>query len=345
MEKGKVSIIIVNWNGGDVFRNCLLSLKKISYPDWELVVIDNASSDGSERFPEELGIKNLTVINNESNVGFAPTNNLGYEKARGEYILLLNNDTEVAPDILESLTSRLSKEKDLGVIQPKIYLMDKPGYLDNCGSFLTKTGFLEHWGFFKKEAPEFNKEAYIFSAKGACMLIKREVIEKVGLFDSDFGSYFEESDFCFRVWLSGYKVLYSPKVSIKHKLAFTAKRQNPFEVTYDSYKNRLCSLLKNLEMKNLFTIITIHITILEILAFYYLTKLQFKKMWIIQKGIFWNLKNISRTIKKRERIQKLRKLSDEQIFPFIMKPFNSKVYLGYLKRLEEDFIERKDYSN
>ncbi len=339
-----VSIIIVNWNGGKIFRDCLISLKKINYPNWELIVVDNDSSDGSEKIPRDW-FKKLTLIKNKRNIGFALANNLGFEKTRGEFILLLNNDTKIPPDLLDKLVRRLGQEKELGIVQPKIVLMDNPGYLDNCGSYLTSIGFLEHWGFFKKDGPEFNREKYVFSTKGACMLIRKEIIEEIGLFDEDFGSYFEESDFCWRVWLAGWKVIYYPGVSIKHKLAFSAKRRNPFLITYDSYKNRICSILKNLELKNMLKILSAHFLVLEVLTIYFLLKLQFRRAWIIQKAIYWNLVKIKETIKKRTRIAKFRKLPDREVLQYILKPLNPKVFLDSLVRLESDFKERKNYLN
>ena len=150
-----VSVIIANWNGGDVFKNCLASLSKIDYPNWELIVVDNGSTDGSENVAANYQlIKNknlpsaepcsLVILKNKTNLGFAKANNQGYEKAWGKYILLLNNDTKVERDFLLKLVERMERDPSIGVIQPKIYLMDKPGFLDNVGTYLTWTGFLEN---------------------------------------------------------------------------------------------------------------------------------------------------------------------------------------------------------
>lgn len=137
-----VSIIIVNWNGGEVFKECLASLSKLSYPNFELIVVDNGSSDGTEK---------LAVIKNKTNRGFAVANNQGYEKARGKYLLLINNDTLVQPDLLDVLVKKGENNPALSVLQPKIRIMDKPDYLDNAGSFLTRIGFLHHWGFLARQ--------------------------------------------------------------------------------------------------------------------------------------------------------------------------------------------------
>ena len=246
-----VSILIANWNGGRIFNDCLKSLVKINYTDWELIVVDNGSNDGSQKLllDKNIEIKNYKLIRNKLNLGFAKANNQALKKAKGIYILLLNNDTKVEPDFLSKLVNRIEADGQIGIIQPKIFLMDRPGYLDNAGSYLTKIGFLDHWGFNQKNSSEFSKEKEIFSAKGACMLIRRSVIDKVGLFDSDFISYFEESDFCWRVWMQGYRVLFYPNAKIYHKLGFTIRRLGALELNYHYYKNRICSLIKNLETK------------------------------------------------------------------------------------------------
>lgn len=132
--KPLVSIIIANWNGGKVFEDCLISLARITYPNWELIVVDNASSDGSDRLVKKI-IKRARLIKNNSNVGFAKANNQALGSVNGKYILLLNNDTKVEKDFLSKMVGRMEEDVDIGVIQPKIFMMDKLGYLDNAGSF------------------------------------------------------------------------------------------------------------------------------------------------------------------------------------------------------------------
>lgn len=323
-----VSIIIVNWNGGEIFRNCLKSLEKLKFTDYELIIIDNGSNDGTQK---------LATIQNKDNLGFANGNNQGYQKARGEYVWLLNNDTLVKPDTLTKLVSYMDKHYGVGVIQPKIKIMDKPDFLDNAGSFLTRSGFLEHWGYLQKDEPEYNKVRDIFSAKGACMLIRREVIAKVGLFDPDFGSYFEESDFCWRVWLSGFKVQYYPDSEIYHKIGFTSKRLDPIGINYASFRNRLCSLIKNLEFKN-FYIIAVHIFLINALAIYYLLRLQPAKSIMVWRAIGWNISHLTDTLKKRRKIQEERNKTDSEIFKTILIPLNYGKMLTHFARTEKDFI-------
>lgn len=323
-----VSIIIVNWNGGEVFRSCLNSLKKLKFDDYELIVVDNGSTDGTEE---------LATIRNNINLGFAGGNNQGLEKARGKYIWLLNNDTLVEPDILNKLVDYMEENRDVGVIQPKIRIMDKPTLLDNAGSFLTISGFLEHWGYLQKDGPEFNKKRDILSAKGACLFTRQDLVKKIGLFDPDFGSYFEETDYCWRVWLVGFKVQYCPISEIRHKVGFTSKRMDPVGTNYASLRNRLCSLIKNLEYKN-FYIVIIHLILIKFLAIYYLLRFQFDKSMMIWRAIWWNIINVNNTLYKRRVVQKLRNKPDSEIFKTILVTWDVRKMFNHFLRAEKDFI-------
>lgn len=328
-----VSIIILNWNGGEILKDCLTSLSKITYPNWELILVDNGSTDGSEKqIKLTKAAKHTLLIKNKKNLGFAEGNNQGFKKTKGKYILLLNNDTKVEKNFLTILLERLEPDENLGAIQPKILIMDKPSHLDSIGSFLTRTGFLQHDGFLAKDSKQFNHEKYVFSAKGACMLVKREVIEKVGLFDKEFGSYFEETDFCWRVWLAGYKILYYPKTHVYHKVGFTSKQFSQIDVNYHSFKNRIASLFKNLGALNLVTIGGTHLAILMGLSVYFLLTFRFKEAGIVTKAILWNIQNLPGLTEKRRGVQARRKIDDKELFQTILKPFDySSMFRHFLR--------------
>jgi GT2 family glycosyltransferase len=333
-----VSIIIANWNGGKIFEKCLFSLTKLRYSKWELIIVDNGSNDGTAKLAadKKFEFKKVRVIQNKTNLGFAIANNQGYKVSRGKYLLLLNNDTLVDPDFIKILVEEMERYEDLAVVQPKIKIMDNPHYLDNAGSFLTRIGFLHHWGFMQKDGRGFNKSREIFAAKGACMLIRKNVVEKIGLFDEDFMSYFEESDFCWRVWLSGARVLYYPQTSILHKVGFTIKRLDVSNLNWHYYKNRISSLIKNLDFFNLLTILPIHIAISLGILLAFLLKGQFKNALIIWKALKWNVINLPKTLLKRKETQNLRKISDKIIFGKLSVPVDWKSFFKDFKRVEKD---------
>ena len=333
-----VSIIIVNWNGLSVLKECFGSLSKIDYPNWELVLVDNGSKDGSLDFARSYKFPfRLKIIENKTNLGFAEPNNQGYEISKGKYILLLNNDTKVNRDFLTKLVDRMEMDPEIGVCQPKIYLMEKPGYLDNTGSYITKTGLLKHEGFLEKDSPRFDKEKQIFAAKGACMLIKREVIEKVGLFDKDFFAYFEESDFCWRAWIAGYKTIYFPDTHIFHTLGATSKKMNQFAVNYHSIKNRIASLIKNLQFKNLFLVLLSHLFILAFISIFYLLRFQFGKFKMVASAVGWNLIHLPELLSKRKKIQKLRVVSDGKIFKDVGREWPLRQMFDHFRKVEANF--------
>ncbi len=327
MTKPKVSIIIVNWNGGKVFEECLGSLEKLKYSNYELIIVDNGSMDGTQKF---------ATIRNKKNLGFVGANNQAIKIVKGKYVLLLNNDTKVPPELLDVLVAKMESDSKIGVVQPKIFMMDNSGYLDNAGSFITKIGFFRHWGFQKKDSKEFDREKEIFAAKGACMIIRKDLIDKVGLFDEDYFAYFEESDFCWRVWLNGYKILYYPKTFIYHKVGFTIKRQNVSELNYHYYKNRIASLIKNLNNWNVLWIVPLHVILSFGIAFVFLVRGSIKNPLIILRAIWWNIVNISKTLKKRSRVQNSRTTSDKYIFKNVGQKVDFLKFFGDFKRVEKD---------
>jgi GT2 family glycosyltransferase len=330
MKNPKVSILIVNFNGGKVFEECIKSLQKINYKNYEVIVVDNGS-DVKPILP-----KTYKLILNKENSGFVGGNNIGFKYVTGKYVLFLNNDTKVSPDLLKITIAKMESDSNIGVLQPKIYLMDKPGYLDNAGSFFTNIGFLDHWGFNKKDSPEFDKEREIFSAKGACMIARKDLIDKIGLFDEEYFAYFEESDFCWRVWLASYKIIFYPKTYIYHKVGFTTKRGNVNRLNYLYYRNRIDSLIKNLEFKNLIWIVPLHVFLSFGIAILFLMRGSFKNFKLILLAIIWNGKNFFRIWKKRQAVQSLRKVSDADIFRRVGTSVNFLKHYGDFKRVEKD---------
>lgn len=334
-----VSIIIVNWNGKEVLAECLQSLTNLDYSNWELILIDNGSKDGSEKLVKKykLSYRTFKLVRNITNLGFAVANNQGLNFCHGKYILLLNNDTQVTPNFITVMVEKMESNPLIGVMQPKIYLTGQDKLLDNSGTFLTITGFLQHWGFMQKDCAQYDSEKLIFSAKGACLLTRLDIVKQIGLFDSDFGSYFEESDFCWRVWLTGYHVIYYPKTHIYHRLGFTSKKMDQISINYDSFKNRIASLIKNLSFAHLLTILLLHIMIVFGLCTYYLSKLEYKKSGMIFSALLWNITNITSTLAKRRAVQSMRIVSDDKIFEQVYQATDFIAMLKHFKKVEANF--------
>lgn len=334
--KDLVSIIIVNWNGKKFLKKCFSSLEKINYPNYEIILVDNGSTDGSVEYIKK-NFPQVKIIQNKENLGFAEANNIGYQQAKGKYILLLNNDTEVTPDFLNRLVTVLKSDEKIGVVQPKILLSSQPSKIETVGSYLTSTGFLYHFGWEKDaKKPKYNLRQEIFSARGACMLIKKEVVEKVGLFDKDFFAYFEETDFCWRTWLAGYKIIYVPNSVICHKGGGTASRISLPFIDYHSFKNRICTLIKNLELKNLLKILPLHLLLCLGISFFFFLKGELKHGFAILRGIGWNIKNLRKNWQKRRIVQRqIRKIPDKELLPKIKRKVRPPYYYYLLAGLEK----------
>jgi len=306
----KVSIIIVNWNGLSHLKKCLPSLSKVTYSNLETIVVDNASHDDSIRYIEE-NFPKIKIVKCKKNLGFSGGNNKGLPAVTGDYVLLLNNDTVVTKDFVTELVKAIEAEDKIGVVQSKILSMDYPDRLDSVGAYYTSTGFLYHYGYFQKDKKKYDATHYLYTAKGACMMIKKEVIDRVGLFDEDFFAYFEETDFCHRVWLLGYSIVYAPKSVIHHKVGGTSNAMNNGFIQFHSFKNRICSYIKNLGTVELIKILPVHLLLCEAAALSFIPKGRFDLFLSINRAIYWNVVNLKSTLAKRKRIQeKIRVIKD-----------------------------------
>lgn len=241
-----VSILIVNYNGAHLLRPCLDSLRLIKARSFEVVLVDNASGDNSRQVLAEY--PEVRVIRSAANLGFAGGNNLGLPHCTGRYVLLLNNDTVVPPGFLQQLTDYLDIHPRVGVVQGKMLLPKHGGCLDVCGSFLTWFGLPYHYGYFKPDGPQYQRSYPVFSGKGACLMFRRDLIAKVGgfLFDDDFFCYYEETDFCHRVWLAGAEVHFVPSEPVLHFMGSTSGAPHADFVLRHYLSNMAFSLSANL---------------------------------------------------------------------------------------------------
>lgn len=297
-----ISVIIVNYNGKKWLKNCLNSLYSQTYKDFEIIFVDNASTDNSVAFVKK-NYPEVKVVVNKKNYGFAKGNNIGYKHSKGDYIVLLNNDTYVNKNYLADFIKVFNKYHKCGIAQSKIVLMDNPKKLDSAGSFWTNTTFLYHQGYAQDASlPKYNKPYKVFSVKGASMIIKREVIEKVGLFDEDFWCYYEETDFCHRAWLAGFESWYYPKPICYHKMGSTSSKFKSEIIQYHNIKNKMASFYKNfgfLSFLKYFFLINFYSLLI---SFYFLLKLNKAYLVANLKAMGWFYKNLNNLRQKRKKV-------------------------------------------
>ena len=309
-----ISIIIVNYNGKKWLQACLDSIQNQTYKKFELIFVDNNSNDDSIEF-----VKNnygwINVVKNNENSGFAGGNIIGLNYAQGKYIFLLNNDTYLQDDCLEKLIEGFNKIPRAGSIQSKIIMMHDNSRLDGCGSYWTSSSFLYHFGYGQDQSSQkYNQPIQFFSNKGASMMIKKEVIEKVGFFDEDFWSYYEETDLCHRIQIAGYECWYWPNAVAHHAIGGSSLNFDNSFIQFHNFKNKLLSFLKNFQIITLLFVLPTYFFITIILSLFWLISGKFTHFFSIYKSFWWNMVNFNRTRIKRFKIQRLRKKSDREIF-------------------------------
>lgn len=297
-----VSIIILNWNGWRDTIECLESLFRISYPSYEVILLDNASKDdslqnikdylagrrtdicsdffeyspankpisileytneeaeaggGREEEIEDLpSNERLVLIKNDKNYGFAEGNNIGTRYAMKaydpEYILLLNNDTTVDRDFLSELVSAADADEKIGFAGPKIYYYDYQGRKDVISvagiDLYLRRGSFRRIGAQEEDRGQYDELRTVDYLEGSCLLIKRRVLKEIGLLDSDYFAYWEETDLCLRGAKAGYRSIYVPKSKIWHKVSSSSIGLNKL---YYMTRNRLWFIRDNAPAEDL----------------------------------------------------------------------------------------------
>jgi len=252
MKCKKVVIIILNWNRKFDAAECIESLKHIVYPNYEITLVDNGSSDGSIEYIKKL-YPYIKIIANNTNLGYAEGNNIGMRKALGsetDYLLLLNNDTIVDPIFLDELVKVAERNKKVGFIGPKVYYYEFNGRRDIInfvGGMLDKTrGICTHIGINEKDLGQYDETKEVDYIEGSCLLIKKQVIEEIGFFDPNFFAYWEEVDLCIRGRRAGYDSIIAPKARVWHKIASSnIKERNIYYLS----RNRIWFMKKNSNIK------------------------------------------------------------------------------------------------
>ncbi len=250
----KVAVIIVNWNGRRFLENCLNSLSAQTYHPIKIYFVDNGSDDTSVAFVEKA-YSHVTLIRNSSNLGFAEANNQGIKAALADpeisHIALLNNDTEVDPDWLNSLLQGMQTDTTIGVAASKIYNFTQRDIIDSVGdSFSRTTGRVRNRGHNERDEGQYELFEEVFAACAAACLIRRETLEDICMdgsyFDTDFGSYIEDVDLCIRARLAGWTCWYVPTARVYHVGSGTSSRLVRTWKYSISQRNRIFTVIKNM---------------------------------------------------------------------------------------------------
>jgi len=269
------------------------SLSGISYPNIEIIVVDNASPKDS---PQKIKAKypRITLIESVLNYGFAGGNNLGIMRARGEYILLLNNDTVVKPDFLEPLVEKFKNEPAYGALSPKIRYFYKKEVIQYAGFTEINKWTLRNKtiGDGEVDTGQYNKDYETAYTHGAAMMVPMSVIKQIGMMSYEFFLYYEEADWCLRIRQAGYKVGYVHNSLVYHKGSVTTSKQNGLKTKYLA-RNRLVFMRRNIHgIPFLVALFYQFLIAIWKNGFVYIAKGEIKLLHAYWVGIWWNVKNM-----------------------------------------------------
>lgn len=290
-----VSIITLNYNQLDTTCQFLLSTKNLTYKNYEILVCDMNSDENPFYKLSSLQVPNTRILLNKDNLGFAGGNNWGMRHAKGEYMFIVNNDTEVTPNLIESLLQPFFLDRSIGVTCPKIKYYFNPTIIQYAGFNRMNmfTGRTTSIGDKEKDLGQYNQSRPTFGAHGCAMMVSKDVILKTGMFPELFFLYYEEWDWSTRILKAGFKIYYQADAEILHKESMSVGKNSPLK-TYYLTRNRILYIRRN---SNKFQLITFYLfyyllAIPKALAMFILKKEGIHlKMFV--KGIIWNWKNSS----------------------------------------------------
>ena len=325
-----VRVVVLNWNGRRWLEPCLSALKAQTYREFEVVVVDNASSDGSAnvvraRFPE------YEVLELPANVGYAAGNNAGAKGAAAKYLVFLNNDTEAAPDWLAALVDAAERNPHAGLVSSHIVFMNPTGIVDSAGD-----GYLRCGGGFKRghgqAAGGRHGVEEVFGACGAGFLIHRSLFELMGGFDEDFFMVYEDVDLSYRARLSGAQTVVAFDAIVRHAGSASLGRTSSVAVYYGQ-RNLEWTWIKNSPRRLLLRSIPSHL-FYDLAGFIAYTRAGHAGAWL--RGKAAALAALPAVLEKRGKIQRASTVDPESLWA-LMEPD----WIG-VKRREKTFAFRRD---
>lgn len=237
MSAPLVSAIVLNWNGRDDLIECLESLMTVNYPNLEVIVVDNASTDGS--VDATRSTFDVTIVENKQNLGFGGGCNSGLAIASGEYLLFMNNDVIVDKEFLTELVEVAESHPNIGVAGPKVYNYYRKNELCSTGGKISLAkGVMREFGEFEEDHGQYDEMRTVDFVTGCVMLVREPLIDAIGAFDEQYFIYLDDVDFCMRASRAGFITVYVPSSKIWHKVSATFGYVSPSSFYY-SLRNRI----------------------------------------------------------------------------------------------------------
>lgn len=236
-----VSVIIPNWNGLEHLNVCLTSLRKQQGIEFEVILVDNGSTDGSQSYVRD-NFPDVNLIELNENRGFTGANIVGYANSKGDIVTLLNNDTEVERDWLATIVDAFQRHPEVGIVASKMLLFDRRDHFHTAGDFYRLDGIPGNRGVWQRDIGQYDREEYVFSACGGSAAYRRSMIDEIGFLDQSYYFSCEDTDLSWRAQLAGWKVLYVPEAVVFHKLQATG---GSVTASYYDGRNFIFLILKN----------------------------------------------------------------------------------------------------
>ena len=238
-----ISVIIVNWNRKALLEACLRSLRAQQFQDFEVIVVDNGSTDGSLSLLAEDEWRDIRCITNEINLGFCAANNQGIAAARGPLIALLNNDAEADPGWLAALADAAAREPGYAMFASKIVSHDDPSVIDKVGHLIYPDGQNRGRGTGERDRGQYDRVEEVAWPDGCAALYRKSMLDEIGGFDEDFFAYADDAELGLRARIAGFRALAVPSALVRHRLGSTLGRYSP-ERIFLIERNRLWLVFK-----------------------------------------------------------------------------------------------------
>jgi GT2 family glycosyltransferase len=316
-----ISVVVVNWNRKELLRTCLRSLSQQIGADFETIVVDNGSSDGSADLAEREF--HARVIRNRENRGFCAANNQGIAAGRGEFIALLNNDAEASPGWLAALERACSQAPDIGMAASKVLVWEDRGRIDKVGHLIYPDGQNRGRGSGAPDRGQFDREEEVLWPDGCAALYRREMLDRIGGFDEDFFAYGDDAELGLRARIAGWRCIYTPAAVVWHRRGSTLGKDSARRLELIE-RNRVLLALKLFPW-----------SLLLLNPFYFAARLAaglaaaargmgdtahfpgLRGKWTIARSLFrgdWQaLRMAPRMIRKRAEVERIRRLTQSEV--------------------------------
>ncbi|MEQ8673073.1 MAG: glycosyltransferase family 2 protein [Aggregatilineales bacterium] len=312
------SVIIPNWNGKKFLKTCLDALNAQTYPNIEVIIVDNASVDGSQAFVQEH-YPQVTLVQLAENRGFTGACNAGFMAAQGEFVSLLNNDTEVDPQWVEVIMDGFSRHAEVGIVASKMLLFEKRDHIHTAGDYFTVDGKAGNRGVWQRDEGQYDNEEFVFSACGGSSAYRKTMLDQIGILDDDFFFSLEDIDLAWRAQLVGWRCLYTPTAIVYHHLSATG---GGVTASYHDGRNLIYVLVKNYPSALLRKYGMLVLKAQGKIALDALSSWRGEAARARLRGMGAGLRGIPKMLHKRRSIQRTRTISIEELEAMLWHPQN-----------------------